>query len=104
MSSFRQQLAPLPAHRSRAGPSKPFAPAPAILASVPPPAPRPQQGDALAAGPLTCQEKRKWHVEFTSTNPHVVNPESLMADLRGEAREAQAGDTELEKLTEIATI
>ena len=42
MSSFRQQLAAPPAHRSLAGPSRLSSHVPVIPASVPLPAPKPQ--------------------------------------------------------------
>ena len=102
MSSFRQQLALPPARRSRARPSKPSDPAPAVPASAPSPAPKPQQRDTSAVGPSTRREKRKWPTEFVLESPDVVNPESLTAGSRGTAREAQAGYMQLERLTEIA--
>ena len=101
MSSFRQQLAPPPARRSRAGLSKPSAPTPVAPASVPSPTPRLQQGDTSAVEPSTRREKRKRPVEFDPANPQTVNPKSLIAVSKGAAREAQAEYVQLGRITEI---
>ena len=100
MSSFQKQLARPPARRSQTGLSRPSAlsMAPVSAASL---AFWPQQVDTFVAGPSHCRDKRKQAVEFDPTNPPVVNPESIMAATRGEAREAQAEQVGMERRTEI---
>ena len=67
-----------------------------------PPAPRLQQVDASAVGPLTSRDKRKRTAKFDMKTPPSVNPESLMAMSKGATREAQAEQVVLERRTEIA--
>ena len=102
MSSFQRQLIRPPPRKSRAGPSKPsaFSPAPVPATS---PAFQSQQVDTSAARPSNRHDKRKQTEEFDLVNPPVVNPESIMVATKGAAREAQAEQVVLERMTEIAT-
>ena len=102
MSNFRKQLVPPPAHRSWVRPFRPSVPTPAVLSSAPSSDLRLQPGDVSVVGPSTCREKRKRPVEFDLMKPPPVNPKSLMATSRGAAREAQAEQVQLERMTEIA--